>query len=84
MPSGHHEYVLSAGTRDPGGRHRSGDRRIRFVTASLGEEMQDGTLEIEQEFADFVITTQATSETLAGHAVENPCSDNGTSFWGAE
>jgi hypothetical protein len=46
--------------------------------------MQDGTLEVEREFADFVITTQATSDTLAGHAVENPCSDNGTSFWGAE
>ncbi|GLZ77492.1 hypothetical protein Afil01_22990 [Actinorhabdospora filicis] len=46
--------------------------------------MQDEIQEVEQDFADFVITTQATSETLAGHAVENPSSDNGTSFWGAE
>lgn len=45
--------------------------------------MKDETEERE-EFADFVITTQSTSETLAGHAVENPSSDNGTSFWGAE
>lgn len=46
--------------------------------------MQNGSMEVELDFADFVITTQVTSETLAGHAVENPCSDNGNSFWGAE
>jgi hypothetical protein len=38
----------------------------------------------EQEFADFVITTMDTSETLAGHAVETPSSDNGASFWGEQ
>jgi hypothetical protein len=46
--------------------------------------MQEQTQELDQDFADFVITTQPTSETLAGHAVENPSSDNGASFWGAE
>jgi len=40
--------------------------------------------EVEQDFADFAITTQASSETLAGHAIENPSSDNGGSTWGAE
>jgi hypothetical protein len=46
--------------------------------------MDDKSIEVEQDFADFVITTQETSETLAGHNVENPSSDNGASFWGEE
>lgn len=60
-----------------------GSHSVSLHTAKE-KKMNNEATEVEQDFADFAITTQATSETLAGHAIENPSSDNGSTFWGEE